>query len=86
MNLPDALMAQVKQRASDEGRTVTSVVEQALWELIQRQKEPQDRHADLPVWDGGGPVVDVTPELIRQIEHDDEVERYLRVTRERRLG
>lgn len=34
MNLPDALLEQVKQRATEAGQTVTSVMEQALRQLL----------------------------------------------------
>ncbi len=36
MNLPDALLAAAKQRAARDGRTVTSLVEEALRDLLDR--------------------------------------------------
>lgn len=36
MNLPDSLLAAARRRAAAEGRTVTSLVEEALRELLAR--------------------------------------------------
>ena len=35
MNLPDGLMAEVKRRAASEGRTQTSVIEEALLRFLR---------------------------------------------------
>lgn len=43
MNLPDALLEAVKRRASDEGRTQTSVVEEAIRRLLQDGESVQHR-------------------------------------------
>lgn len=53
MNLPDSLLDRARRRAADEGRTVTSLMEEALQELLSR---PSARPAveTLPVWRGGG--------------------------------
>ncbi len=40
LNLDDDLMRAVKQLAARSGRTLTSVVESALRELLHREKEP----------------------------------------------
>jgi hypothetical protein len=61
MNLPDALMAQVKEHARDSGRTVTSVVEQALLELLDRAAHEGADVAvepfDLPTYGRPGGVI-----------------------------
>lgn len=36
MNLPDSLMESARRRAAEEGRTVTSLMEEALRELLCR--------------------------------------------------
>jgi hypothetical protein len=63
MNLPDALIRQVKDHAKDSGRTVTSVVEQALMELLERSRrsgdDDNDELFDLPTYGRPGGVVDV---------------------------
>lgn len=38
MNLPDSLLEAARKRAQQEGRTVTSLVEEALWDLLAREK------------------------------------------------
>ena len=40
MNLPDALMAEAKSRAAESGRTVTSMVEEALRLLLNTAGAP----------------------------------------------
>ena len=61
MNLPDALLAAARKRAEQEGRTVTSLVEQALRELLavpaaRRSADP------LPTYDAPGSrmLIDIT--------------------------
>ena len=36
MNLPDSLLESARRRAAEEGRTVTSLMEEALRELLSR--------------------------------------------------
>lgn len=36
MNLPDSLLAEVRDRAASSGRTVTSLVEEALRDLLDK--------------------------------------------------
>jgi hypothetical protein len=61
MNLPDALMTQVKEHAHDSGRTVTSVVEQALMELLERARAADTDCAvepfDLPTYGRPGSAI-----------------------------
>ena len=49
MNLPDAVMRQVKARAAQSGRTVTSLVEEALRDLLARD-EPEQEAFELPTF------------------------------------
>jgi plasmid stability protein len=60
MNLPDALLEQVKARAAETGRTVTSLVEEALRNLLNESSDALPRrtlHTDgLP---GGRLLVDI---------------------------
>ncbi|WP_235933945.1 ribbon-helix-helix protein, CopG family [Paramicrobacterium chengjingii] len=58
MNLPDALMAELKKRAADENRTVTSIVEESLRRHLETERLPQHRCA-LPTWRSGGYHIDV---------------------------
>jgi plasmid stability protein len=43
INLPDGLAEAVKRRAADEGRTFTSVVEEALRDLLARATAERER-------------------------------------------
>lgn len=61
MNIPDALYAALKRRAVTEGRTVTSIVEQAIRAFTSTPSAPAP--ADLPTWQGGsadGYLVDIS--------------------------
>jgi hypothetical protein len=62
MNLPDALLGEVKRRAAVDGRTVTSVMEEALRAYLERPTVDHER-VSLPTWSGGsqdGYLVDIT--------------------------
>jgi hypothetical protein len=43
LNLPDALLDAVKQRAFEEGRTQTSVIEEAIRQLLSAER-PETPH------------------------------------------
>jgi hypothetical protein len=40
LNLDDKLMQAVKQRASDTGRTITAVIEEAIRDALLREQRP----------------------------------------------
>lgn len=42
MNLPDSLLERARRRAEEEGRTVTSLMEEALRELLSRPRPNLD--------------------------------------------
>jgi hypothetical protein len=54
MNLPDSLMEQVKRRAENDRRTVTSLVEQALRELLSRDDFANEEEDVLPTYGAPG--------------------------------
>lgn len=58
MNFPDALMAELKRRAREENRTVTSIVEEAVRTHLEKDQNHAHR-CTLPTWDGGGSHVDI---------------------------
>ncbi|MFQ5690762.1 MAG: type II toxin-antitoxin system VapB family antitoxin [Gemmatimonadota bacterium] len=62
LNLNDALMRSVKLRAARTGRTITSIVETALRELLRREQSPRGPYRlRWTVVDGGAqPGVDLT--------------------------
>ncbi len=61
MNLPDSLMQQVRKRAESDHRTVTSLVEQALRELLARDEGVPEEDGVLPTYGtpGSHPLVDI---------------------------
>jgi plasmid stability protein len=62
LNLPDALFAAAKQRALEEGRTVTSLMEEALRARLSTD-EADGGPVALPTWAGGsteGYLVDLS--------------------------
>lgn len=60
LNVPDALMTQLKARAAAADRTVTSLVEEALRDLLARV-QPERPDVTLPTFGtrGGRVLVDV---------------------------
>lgn len=42
MNLPDSLLEAARERARQEGRTVTSLMEEALWRLLESGRSDRD--------------------------------------------
>jgi hypothetical protein len=61
LNLDDRLVKDVKARAVEQGRTFTSLVEEALRALIDERETPAAHRIELPTWAGGGllPGVDL---------------------------
>ncbi len=61
MNLPDSLMRQVRRRADASHRTVTSLVEQALRELLARDADLLETEEVLPTYGSPStrPLVDI---------------------------
>jgi len=45
MNLPDALLDAARERAQRDGRTVTSLMEEALWDFLGRSASAEDAPA-----------------------------------------
>lgn len=62
MNLPDALLEQVKQRAAESGRTVTSLMEEALRQLLSHPSQPSPEVRRLPSYGKADaePLVDLS--------------------------
>ena len=57
LNIDDAAMAELKQEAARQGRTMSELVETALRSLFRSQRQPVDV-APLPVFHSGGTLVD----------------------------
>jgi hypothetical protein len=56
--MDDQVMAQLKREAARTSRTMSELVETALRSLLQKKANPADP-APLPVYDGGGAIVDI---------------------------
>ncbi len=57
--LPDKLMQQLKELAARESRSLSSVVQDAVHQYLAQPIRPVDV-PPLPVFDGGGLLVDVS--------------------------
>ena len=53
MILPDSLLERARRRAAAERRTVTSLMEEALRDLLDRERD-EPGPGTLPTWSGGG--------------------------------
>jgi hypothetical protein len=58
LNVDDTVMAQLKREAARQGRTMSELVETALRNLFQVQKETATL-PPLPVFHSGGALVDI---------------------------
>ncbi|BDZ40711.1 hypothetical protein GCM10025865_32790 [Paraoerskovia sediminicola] len=59
LHLPDDLYRDVKRTAAQEGRTVTSLVEDALREELRRRTAAPGRPYVVPTVDLGDPLVEI---------------------------
>ncbi|HZI97272.1 MAG TPA: ribbon-helix-helix protein, CopG family [Actinomycetales bacterium] len=74
LNLDDDLARAVKAKAAAEGRTLTSVVEDALRRALD-EKPAEYEHVPLPTFAGDGPApgVDLSdPQALRDLMYEDE--------------
>ena len=58
MNLPESLLEAARERAASEGRSVTSLMEEALRRLLEEQPALTPL-APLPTWRGGRLLIDL---------------------------
>lgn len=58
MNLPDSLLEAARGRAREEGRSVTSLVEEALRNLLEGRSQARGQRT-LPTWSGGRLLIDL---------------------------
>lgn len=59
LEIDGGVMRQLKERAAREGRTMSELVEAALRALLAKDEERPKELPPLPVWDGGGMLVDL---------------------------
>jgi len=59
LEIDEGVMRRLKERAAQEGRTMSELVETALRALLSKEEKKPKELPPLPVWDGGGLLVDV---------------------------
>ncbi len=57
VNIDDELLRRAKQLAAAEGRTLTSLIEEALARVLDKPKVPRHERVDLPVSSASGGVL-----------------------------
>jgi plasmid stability protein len=79
VRIDDELLADAKTFAARHGRSLNSVVEDALYQMLRRTREADERpHVDLPVSGGGGLQPRWAPDTdIKEIAHEVAAEDYL---------
>ncbi len=69
--IDDTVLDRVREEATKRGRTISELVETALRDFLTRKPETRPL-PPLPVWDGGGLLVDVANrEELDEILGDD---------------
>ncbi|GLY73059.1 hypothetical protein Airi01_013260 [Actinoallomurus iriomotensis] len=79
MRIDDELLADAKAFAAKHGRSLNSVVEDALYQLLRRtHASGERRHVDLPVSGGGGLQPRWSPDAdIKQVADEVATEDYV---------
>jgi hypothetical protein len=70
LNLDDRLWARLKQLASQEGKTMSELLDGAIRQLLRERSSRPTELPELPSFDGGGAAVDVAnrDELYRLLD------------------
>jgi len=73
LEIDENVMRRLKQRAAEEGRTMSELVESALRALLVRSDRKAKELPPLPTWDGGGWPVDPADReaLYELLDRDD---------------
>jgi hypothetical protein len=72
--LDDALVEQVRQRAKERGVSMSSVVEEAIFRMLTEKATPSHPPLDLPSFNSGGYLVDITDRNAMYDAMDDPTE------------
>jgi plasmid stability protein len=84
VRIDDELLADAKAFAARHGRSFNSVMEDALRQLLNRAAASDERsYVELPVYgeEGGSPLLDASPEGLKTLQDEEDVERYAGGTR-----
>lgn len=77
IRVDDELLAEAKALAARSHRSLNSVMEDALREMLHRHREEAESPVEFPTQGGGlMPGVDLTPEEMKRIIEDDDVARF----------
>ncbi|MCO6007680.1 type II toxin-antitoxin system VapB family antitoxin [Actinoallomurus purpureus] len=80
MRIDDQLLADAKAFAAQHHRSLNSVIEDALRQLLQRARTPEPEPVDFPVYGGSGPAspdIDLNdPRVLKALMYEDEEEYY----------
>ena len=74
MRLRDDLLKRAKKRAAEDGRTLTSLIEEGLTLVLAEPKTPRRKHVKLPVSEASGgvlPGVDLNRSRVLEEVMDD---------------
>jgi hypothetical protein len=79
VRIDDELLADAKAFAAQRGRSLNSVLEDALRQMLNRTASSAERpYVELPVYgeEGGSALVDMSPEGLKEFLLQDDIERY----------
>jgi plasmid stability protein len=79
VRIEDELLADAKAFAAKHGRSLNSVVEDALRQMLNRGAATDERpYVELPVYGdpNGSPLVDTSPEGLKRLQDEEDIERY----------
>jgi len=86
VRIDDELLADAKAFAAQHHRSLNSVIEDALRQLLSRTRQAGRRpRVELPVFGGKPglrPGVELTPQYIKGLLHAEDIEHYLEVQRD----
>jgi plasmid stability protein len=84
VRIEDELLADAKAFAARHGRSLNSVVEDALRQMLNRaDKAAEQPRAELPVYgeEGGQPLIDMSPEGLKEFLDKEDTAHFLEVYR-----
>src|SRR4051812_25611914 len=85
VRIDDQLLADAKAFAARHGRSLNSVMEDALRQMLSTAKTAGDRpKAELPVYGdpNGRPLIDMSPEGLKEFLMEEDLERFREVQRD----
>jgi plasmid stability protein len=85
VRIDDQLLADAKAFAAQHGRSLNSVVEDALRQMLNRTDEVGERpRIELPVYgeEGGRPLIDISPKGLKEFLLEEDIEHYQKVERD----